>query len=115
MPIVSCVIYNDPYVVDDLDSMLFHQMAGRAGRRGYTKKGNVIFAGYSWERIQELSISSIPNIVGIDSINYSGLHAQVISQIQKNKLYWESIYYNYLVPNNDYLTFEQLKSNYEYK
>lgn len=115
MPIVSCVIYNDPYVVDDLDSMLFHQMAGRAGRRGYTKKGNIIFAGYSWERIQELSISSIPNIIGINSINYSGLHAHMISQNQKNKLNWENIYDNYLSSNTDNLSLSELKLNYETK
>jgi superfamily II RNA helicase len=38
-------------------------MAGRAGRRCLDKEGNVIFIGYSWDRIKELSKSSIPNII----------------------------------------------------
>lgn len=64
MPFRTSVIYKNNNCDDNLNSMIYHQMAGRAGRRGLDKEGNVIFVGYSWTRIKELSISSIPNIEG---------------------------------------------------
>jgi hypothetical protein len=54
-------------------------MAGRAGRRGLDKEGNVIFVGYSWERIKELSISSIPKIEGTNKMIWSFVQAKNIS------------------------------------
>jgi hypothetical protein len=113
MPFRTAVIYNDPYVVDDLDSMLYHQMAGRAGRRGLDKEGNVIFAGYKWSRIEELSTCAIPNIKGINTINYTVPHANMISVLLNKKLNWETIFDNPLSENrSECLTLNELNSNY---
>ena len=79
MPFRSSVIYKNDITEDNLDPMLYHQMAGRAGRRGLDKEGNVIFVGYSWERIKELSISSIPKIVGSNKLVWSFIQASNIS------------------------------------
>lgn len=68
MPFRNVVIYRDPTTEDDLNPMLFKQMEGRAGRRGQDTKGSVIFAGYSWKRIEELSVSEIPKIEGQDTV-----------------------------------------------
>lgn len=68
MPFRNVVIYRDPTTDDDLNPLLFKQMEGRAGRRGQDTKGSVIFAGYSWNRIEELSISEIPRIKGQNAI-----------------------------------------------
>ena len=113
MPFRTAVIYNDPYVVDDLDSMLYHQMAGRAGRRGLDKEGNVIFAGYKWSRIEELSTCAIPNIKGINTINYSVPHANMISNLLNKKLNWETIFDNPLDEKiSECLSLKELNSNY---
>jgi hypothetical protein len=64
MPFRNVVIYRDPTTDDELNPLLFKQMEGRAGRRGQDTKGSVIFAGYSWSRIEELSVSEIPRIEG---------------------------------------------------
>ncbi len=71
MPFRTSIIYNDENCKDDLDPMVFHQMAGRAGRRCLDKEGNVIFCGYPWERIKDLSKSSIPNITGLYKPTYT--------------------------------------------
>ena len=68
MPFRNVVIYRDPTTEDDLNPLLFKQMEGRAGRRGQDTKGSVIFAGYSWKRIEELSVSEIPKIEGQDTV-----------------------------------------------
>jgi superfamily II RNA helicase len=65
MPFRTSIIYTDDGILDNLDPMIYHQMAGRAGRRCLDKEGNVIFVGYSWDRIKELSKSSIPNVTGL--------------------------------------------------
>jgi len=96
MPFRTSVIYNHSLAKDDLDAMLYHQMAGRAGRRGLDKEGNVIFIGYSWNRIKELSISQIPNIEG------------------PNKLIWTRQHAFNMSSNNNYLSINKkmFKSNY---
>jgi len=114
MPFKTSVIYRDTLVADDLDPMLYHQMAGRAGRRGLDKEGNVIFAGYSWNRIEDLSICPIPNIVGVDKINLVVPQADKISKIIGNSINWEKIYENPLKGDEEEQIelLEQLKSNY---
>ncbi len=92
MPFRTVVILND----DTLNSMETHQMFGRAGRRGLDKEGNVIWVGFSSERIEELSISPIPDVTGSeDNINYGLVIAEKLSgsskwsQLSKNMLYDE--------------------------
>lgn len=89
MPFRTAIILDD----DSLDSMEYHQMAGRAGRRGLDKEGNVVFAGFSSDRIKELSVSIIPNVTGsFDCLNYGVKIGNKLSQngrwlsIQKNML-----------------------------
>ena len=114
MPFKTSVIYRDVFVPDDLDPMLYHQMAGRAGRRGLDKEGNVIFAGYSWDRIEELSICPIPNITGINKINLVVPQANKISEIIKNSLDWEKVFKNPLNGDEEEQMelLDQLKANY---
>jgi hypothetical protein len=115
MPFRSSVIYKDNLIEDDLDPMLYHQMAGRAGRRGLDTEGNVIFCGYKWSRIEELSISPIPNIIGMNTINMVVPHAQKLAEIFKNNQNWENIFRNPLIGNEEenLEILEGIKSNYE--
>jgi len=97
MPFRSSVIYTHSIANDNLDSMMYHQMAGRAGRRGLDKEGNVIFVGYSWKRIKELSTSNIPLIEG------------------PNRLIWTYNQANIMSSNDNYLSINNklLKPNYK--
>jgi len=115
MPFRTSVIYRDNLVPDDLDAMLYHQMAGRAGRRGLDKEGNVIFCGYSWQRIEELSVCPIPNIVGVDTTNFVIPQASAIAKIKNNGLDWEKVYKNPLSGDDEeelLQNLESLKENY---
>jgi superfamily II RNA helicase len=96
MPFRSVVISK---YKDDLDSMLYHQMAGRAGRRGLDKEGNVIFAGYSWDKIKELSISSMPQIKGCTNNLYAIKQANKLSELTGNNYNWSNLTNNYLDKN----------------
>ena len=79
MPFRTVVILDD----DTLNSMETHQMMGRAGRRGLDKEGNVIWVGFSSDRIKELSISKIPNVVGSeDNLNFGIKIAETLSGSQ---------------------------------
>jgi hypothetical protein len=116
MPFRTVVITRDDKLVDDLDAMTFHQMSGRAGRRGLDKEGNVVFAGYSWERIKELSISTVPTVLGMNRVNYGLVQANMISEQYNTKQNWEKVGINYLDKNiteEDAIEFmESIKSNY---
>ena len=116
MPFRTVVIYRDSFIEDDLDTMLYHQMVGRAGRRGLDKKGNIIFAGYSQKRIKQLSTCSIPDIVGCNNLNFAIPHASRLAKINNNTQDWEFIFTHCLNKELDEDTKEQLegiKSNYE--
>lgn len=116
MPFRTVVIYRDSTVEDTLDTMLYCQMAGRAGRRGLDKEGNIIFAGYSWSRIQELSTSKTPIVQGINIINNMIPHAMKIAELKNNSQNWLSIFSNPLNKNNDEEQLEmyrEMESNYE--
>jgi hypothetical protein len=94
MPFRTAVILDD----NNLDSMEYHQMAGRAGRRGKDKEGNVVFMGLSWDRIKDLSISKIPNIVGNSrALNYGVDIANKLSQNNR----WLNIKDNMLIDIKD--------------
>jgi hypothetical protein len=99
MPFRTTVILRDVLTEDSLDSMMYHQMAGRAGRRGLDKEGNVIFAGYSWSRIKELSISSFPIIRGTDTMIWSPNSANEISRKQGVDLNWNKLKSNFIHPD----------------
>ena len=116
MPFRTVVITRDDRLIDDMDAMTFHQMSGRAGRRGLDKEGNVVFAGYSWERIKELSISTTPIVLGMNRVNYALVQANMISKQYDTKQNWENVGINYLDKNiidEDATEFmESIKSNY---
>jgi hypothetical protein len=117
MPFRSVVIVRNENIIDDLDPMLFQQMTGRAGRRGLDKEGNIIFAGYSWDRIKELSISEPPIIKGQNNIMYTILHANRLSELNKFEQNWDNTCRNFLdksIDEEDTLEFlEGSKSNYQ--
>jgi hypothetical protein len=117
MPFRTVVIIRDQKLEDDLEPMLFHQMSGRAGRRGLDKEGNVVFAGYSWERIKELSISEAPVVTGSSKIIYTIPHANRLSEICKTEQSWDKTCSNFLdksIDEEDSVSFLQgIKSNYE--
>ena len=117
MPFKTVIIIRDEKLKDDLDPMLFHQMTGRAGRRGLDKEGNIIFVGYSWDRIKELSISEAPIVSGSSSVLFAIPHATQISRLVKTNQDWDLTARNFLDKSitdedaREYL--EGMKSNYE--
>jgi hypothetical protein len=102
MPFRTSVVTPD----EKIDSMMYHQMAGRAGRRGLDKEGNVVFVGYSWKDIQKLSTSTIPNIKGLDTMFYGSIYAAKLSEDKR----WENITSNFLL---DKITNDEAKEFYE--
>ena len=108
MPIRTTTLITNSNSVDNLDSMLYHQMSGRSGRRGWTKMGNNLFVGYSGERIKELSVSKIPNINGLDSLTWGARFATDLANINNPNNNpnnnWDQIKQNFLLKDitNDY-------------
>jgi hypothetical protein len=117
MPFKTVIIIRDEKIKDDLDPMLFHQMTGRAGRRGLDKEGNIIFVGYSWGRIKELSISEPPIVSGASSVMFAIPHANQISRLVGTNHNWDLTAQNFLdksITDEDAHEFlEGTKSNYE--
>jgi len=109
MPFRTSIIYTEESMVDNLDSMIYHQMAGRAGRRCLDKEGNVIFVGYSWERIKELSKSSIPNVSGLYKPIYTFDCGSVLSKLSRD---YSFVNNNLLLGINNNFN-ETIKKNYE--
>lgn len=96
MPFRTVVVIRDEKIEDDLDPMMFHQMSGRAGRRGLDKEGNVVFAGYSWNRIKELSISEPPIVSGFPRTIYTIPHANQLSKLFNTNQDWSNTFRNFL-------------------
>jgi hypothetical protein len=116
MPFRTVVIVRDTKQEDDLDAMMFHQMSGRAGRRGLDKEGNIVFSGYSWDRIKELSISETPKVTGLDNMIYTIPHANKLSQIYETNQNWDNTFKNFLNKSINEIEYkenqDQIKSNY---
>ncbi|RLN70751.1 hypothetical protein BBJ29_005907 [Phytophthora kernoviae] len=67
MPFRTCCFCED--TADNvLTSLMVQQMAGRAGRRGLDRQGNILFAGLSWSRIQFLMRGLLPDVSGRKSL-----------------------------------------------
>ncbi|KAF8878473.1 hypothetical protein CPB84DRAFT_1966141 [Gymnopilus junonius] len=47
-----------------LTSLMYRQCAGRAGRRGYDLRGNVVFYGLPADRVRRLVLSKLPTLGG---------------------------------------------------
>jgi hypothetical protein len=104
MPFRTSVITNDP----KLDTMMYHQMAGRAGRRGKDKKGNVIHVEQSFEMIKKLSVCVIPSIKGEDTMFYGTLYSGNLSSDPR----WGNIEKNFLKSQNESIEFyDSIKYN----
>lgn len=111
MPFRTVVIIRDNNVSDDLDNMLFQQMCGRAGRRGLDKEGNIIFAGYSWNRIIELSTSQPPIINGNNKLIHTSIHADRLSNLYNTNQNWDNLFKNYLNNSIDEIQINDLINN----
>jgi ATP-dependent RNA helicase DDX60 len=48
----------------ELNGLMYRQMAGRAGRRGFDLLGNVIFMGVPFQKISRLVSSDMPSLSG---------------------------------------------------
>jgi ATP-dependent RNA helicase DDX60 len=67
MPFRTCIFCEDTSE-GVLTSLMVQQMAGRAGRRGLDRQGNLVFAGLSWSRIQFLMRGLLPDVTGRQSL-----------------------------------------------
>jgi hypothetical protein len=116
MPFRTSVILRDNKQIDDLDAMLYHQMAGRAGRRGLDREGNVVLAGYSWDRIMELSICEVPIVTGTNNIIYTIPHATQLSKLNGTNYNWNVLSQNFLdssITDDEIMGFNYgIESNY---
>jgi hypothetical protein len=102
MPFRTTVITPD----ENINSMMYHQMAGRAGRRGLDKEGNVVLVGYTPDKIIELTSSSIPNINGCDTMFYGASYGKLINNTDR----WDNIKKNFLL---DKITDDVAKDFYD--
>lgn len=67
MPFRTCCFCEDTSE-EVLTSLMVQQMAGRAGRRGLDRQGNIVFAGLAWSRIQFLMRGLLPDVTGKKSL-----------------------------------------------
>ena len=52
-----------------LNTLQYHQISGRAGRRGFDLLGNVIFLGIPQSKIQRLMTNNLPRLIGNFPLN----------------------------------------------
>lgn len=63
MPFRTCCFCEDA-PEDEFTPLMVQQMAGRAGRRGLDRQGNIVFAGLRWKRMQHLMRGLLPDVIG---------------------------------------------------
>ena len=100
MPVrTSVVVKNNNKSSPEIDSTLYHQMAGRAGRRGLDKEGNVILVGFQWSEIINLTTSNIPFIKGLDNMFYGAEYSKLLN----GDVRWDNIKVNHFSkePSNE--------------
>ena len=68
MPCKTVVFANDSVF---LNTLQYHQISGRAGRRGYDLIGHVVFFGIPQAKIQRLMTVNLPRIIGNFPLNVS--------------------------------------------
>jgi superfamily II RNA helicase len=51
MPCQTVVMFGDS---EELNAITYRQMSGRAGRRGFDKRGNVVFAAIPQHKVRHL-------------------------------------------------------------
>jgi len=94
----SCIIKN-PYGEDTMDPLVNMQASGRAGRRGLDTEGFVIYAGYDWNEVVDLSISPLPSIQGRNYFHPMVYLNQVIcDSVERNYNDKKDNKYNYIKP-----------------
>ena len=106
MPFRSVVLTRE-----NINPINYHQRRGRAGRRGFDRVGYTIFWDWTWNEIQTISSSSIPDVKGADTMYYGSMFAEKIS----GDPLWGNIQTNYLIhgiTNEDALDFySNMKTN----
>ncbi|CAK5280839.1 unnamed protein product [Mycena citricolor] len=65
-PYLTALMVNSPLdnAVSNSISLQYRQCAGRAGRRGFDLRGNVVFYGLPLDRVQRMVLSKIPPLGG---------------------------------------------------
>jgi hypothetical protein len=96
MPIRCCTFLGE---TDDLDTLMYQQMEGRCGRRGLDKKGTVIFAGFTKNKICNLVNGTVIPIIG--NKNIISDHIFALPEMKEKKKIIKSLYSKNLAKFNN--------------
>merc|ERR1712187_994825 len=61
MPCRSTIFCGDSL---DLNGLMYRQMSGRAGRRGFDLQGQVVFLDMGYHKVRSLIASDLPTLTG---------------------------------------------------
>jgi len=81
-----CTVFTGDHV--ELNGLMFRQMSGRAGRRGYDLLGNVLFMDVPFPKISQLVASELPILSGELSFSPTTL-LRTLLQIERLNVKWE--------------------------